>query len=492
MNNNQGAIIIGAGIAGLAAAIRLAVKGYKVNVFEKNPTAGGKIAQYSSKGYRFDAGPSLFTLPEKIEELFFLAGENTGDHFRYHKLETVCRYFFADGTVIDSFSDPEKFAAEMHHKTGENPENIISYLKKAKALYGFSSEIFIDNSFHKRSNYYTNKAFRKAGLKLWKLDPFFTMHQRNTRSFQSGKTIQLFDRYATYNGSSPYKTPATLKIIAHLEHNLGAYFPEKGMYDIAVQLQKLAERKGVVFHFNTIVEEVLFEGRQVSGVIAGGKPYRATVVVNDSDVATFYSTLMPEKKIPKRVLKGDRSTSAMIFYWGMKNTFSTLKLHNILFSNNYPEEFDHLFQKKTITSDPTIYIFISKKLVVSDAPEGKENWFVMINTPEDTGQDWSYLVRIARENIRNKIKKQLAVDVNDFIETEHVVTPKEIEKNTLSYHGSLYGSSSNSQFAAFMRHPNFSRKHKGLYFAGGSVHPGGGIPLCLASAAIIDKEILSL
>lgn len=492
MNQKQKAIIIGSGIAGLAASIRLSVKGYQVTVFEKNAYCGGKIAEYKNKGFRFDTGPSLFTLPEKIDALFSLCGEKTENHFKYHRLDNICRYFYPDKTIVDSFSDPEKFAKEMHSNVGEEPQNIIKYLQKAGALYNMSSEVFIDNSFHKLSNYYQNDAFRKAGMNLLKLDAFTTMHKRNKASFNDEKTVQLFDRYATYNGSNPYKTPATLKLISHLEHNLGAFFPEKGMYDIVHQLELLARRKGVEFVFNTPVEKILITKRRVRGVVAGGIEHPANLVVSDVDVATLYQKVMPGKSIPKKILRGDRSTSAMIFYWGMNHTFPQLQLHNILFTADYKKEFTHLNKTKTIYSDPTVYIFISSKIVPDDAPKNKENWFVMINTPENCGQDWDSFTKEARRNIINKINDTLGIDITKYIETESIKNAVNIEQDTSSFQGSLYGSSSNSKFSAFSRHPNFKSKYKGLFFTGGSVHPGGGIPLCLASAAIIDKEVVSL
>ncbi len=165
-------------------------------------------------------------------------------------------------------------------------------------------------------------------------------------------------------------------------------------------------------------------------------------------------------------------------------------MHNILFSGNYREEFACLFEKKCIYEDPTVYLFIGSKAVPDDAPEGCENWFVMINTPENIGQDWDKLIADARSRIQEKILRVTGIDVEKFRNFEFIQDPRAIERNTASYRGSLYGNSSNSMFAAFQRHPNFTRI-KGLYFTGGSVHPGGGIPLCLSSAKIVSEMIPS-
>ena len=198
---------------------------------------------------------------------------------------------------------------------------------------------------------------------------------------------------------------------------------------------------------------------------------------------------MKRHPLKKRLSKLEPSSSALVFYWGIKKTSPELDVHNILFSENYQEEFKKLFVEKTIYDDPTVYLFISSKIVKTDAPEGKENWFVMINAPSDANQDWDELVQRARQNIVNKINRILKTNIEDFIECEQITSPLTIQENTLSQGGALYGNSSNSMFAAFLRHPNFLNSIKNMYFVGGSVHPGGGIPLCLASAKIVDNEI---
>jgi len=205
----------------------------------------------------------------------------------------------------------------------------------------------------------------------------------------------------------------------------------------------------------------------------------------------LYRQLLKSQPFPDKWFRHERSTSALIFYWGMETMSAGLDLHNILFSNDYQQEFKCLFKLKTIYSDPTVYIFISSKIVKDDAPGGCENWFVMINTPENTGQDWDGMIADARSRIEDKIRRLTGIEVEKHRKFEFIIDPRSIEAMTASYRGSLYGNSSNSVWSAFQRHPNFSRI-KGLYFTGGSVHPGGGIPLCLSSAKIVADMIPSL
>ncbi len=482
------AAIIGSGIAGIGSALRLAAKGYDVTVYEQAAIPGGKISQIRDKGFRFDTGPSLFTLPNQVDELFELFGEKPEDHFRYKKLDTSCKYFWDDGTIVNAWQDTEKFAREVEEVTGVPKTSIEGFLKKSRKLYDVTAEIFMFNSLHKLKNF-TTPNFRKSLLKVYEIDAFTSMHNKNMSWFSHPKIVQLFDRYATYNGSDPYQTPATLNIIAHLEHNIGAFFPEKGMYSIVESLVKLAESQGVKFIYNTPVQEIIIEGKEIAGLKIDDTIKEYDLVISNVDVDTLYRKLLPGYKPHSPRLKTQRSTSALIFYWGINKNFPEVEVHNILFSNDYRKEFSHLFESKTISNDPTVYLFVSSKAVKGDAPEGNENWYVMINVPENVGQDWDAIIADARKHIINRINHVLKVDIEKHILFEHMADPRSIEAKTGSWRGSLYGPSSNNRFAAFLRHPNFKRKFRNLYFTGGSVHPGGGIPLCLASAKIVGNEI---
>lgn len=489
--SRQNIAIIGSGIGGLGSAIRLAAKGHQVTVYEQATAPGGKISQIKEQDFRFDTGPSLFTLPALVDELFELAGENPRDHFQYRKLPSSCKYFWDDGTIINAWQNTEKFADEVEIAAGVEARHIRSFLDKSKRLYELTAEIFMFNSLHKFSNY-TTPAFRRSMLYMHELDAFTSMHARNKRWFSHPKITQLFDRYATYNGSNPYQTPATLNIIAHLEHNIGAFFPEKGMYSIVQSLYELALRQGVTFHFNTPVEQIIIEEKQAKALKVNHKEISYDTVVSNVDVWNLYKNLMPGQKPPKGTSGSQRSSSALIFYWGINKTFPDLEVHNILFANDYRQEFDHLFGSYTISPDPTVYLFISSKTVDGDAPEGMENWYVMINVPENKDQDWDSMIAEARKHIINRINRVLKTDIEKHILFERQADPRTIERDTGSFGGSLYGNSSNNPFAAFMRHPNFKRKIRNMYFTGGSVHPGGGIPLCLASAKIVGEEIQTL
>jgi phytoene desaturase len=489
MDKSAHAIVIGAGVAGMAAAIRLAVQGYTVHVYEQSDQPGGKLGYFETNGYHFDTGPSLFTQPANIEELFELAGELITDYFHYRKMDHSCHYFYEDGTMIRAAADTDDFAAELQHKTGEPAHHLKHYLNSSAKLYDGVANVFLNHSLHKRKTLV--KANIGKAIKTVRISHLMkSMHQVNQQSFQSEKVVQLFNRYATYNGSNPYKAPGMLSLIPHLEHNEGTFYPEGGMISITKALYRLATKKGVIFHFNQPIERIIRHNNKAIGVVVAGKNILSDIVVSNVDVYFTYLRLLNDPEKAKKILKQERSSSALIFYWGINKLFSQLGLHNIFFSNHYQEEFDHLFRLKKAYQDPTVYINITAKCEPGiQAPEGKENWFVMVNVPANVGQDWSQLKTIYRKAVIDKLNRMLQTDIESLIETEDVLDPVLIETKTGSYQGSLYGTSSNSRMAAFLRHPNFSRQIEGLYFVGGSVHPGGGIPLCLKSAKIMSDIV---
>lgn len=482
------AIIVGSGIAGIASAIRLQNKGYTVQVLEKNSYPGGKLTQLNGNGFRFDAGPSLFTMPNLVTELFEISGKKSSDYFHFDQLDVLCNYFYEDGTRISASSDIAIFADEIERKTTDSAEKVKKHLRKSKFIYGVTKEQFLNKSLHKIDSFLSLSTLFSV-FKLPFLNIFSSMNQVNKKAFSDSKTIRLFNRYATYNGSNPYKAPGVLNIIPHLEFGLGAYLPKGGMHQITNSLVRLAKEIGVEFLFNQEVTAIETENNLAISVTTVSDKYAADIIICNADIHTVYEKLIPSAKKLKEVDKQERSSSALIFYWGIDKEFPELDVHNIMFTEDYKTEFDHIFDSKTIYEDPTIYINITSKKIEEDAPKGKENWFVMINVPSVYGQDWDSMVAQARKNILIKISRNLGEDVEKLILFEEQLTPQLIQDKTYSFKGSLYGTSSNSRFAAFFRHKNFSSQYKNLYFCGGSVHPGGGIPLALSSAKIIEKLI---
>jgi phytoene desaturase len=484
------AIVIGSGIAGIAAAIRMQLKDHQVTVFEANNYPGGKLSEISNNGFRFDAGPSLFTLPQYVDELFVLAGKNPKDYFDYIRIEKACDYFYEDGTHLAAWADPAAFAAEVETKTGISSEIITKKLELAANRYQKASRIFLENNLRDIKTW-LSKDVVLALSQIHKLGIFGTMHTENKKELKDERLVKLFDRFATYNGSDPYRAPGILNSIPHLEHNIGTYFPKGGMHQITQSLYKLSLDIGVNYQFNTSVKKINVDRGSAKSIEIENEKYHADLILCNMDVFHAYHKLLPDQKAPRRILSQERSSSALIFYWGIRREFQNLGLHNIFFSQDYKEEFNHLFQKKEVYHDPTVYINISSKYEKSHAPEGCENWFVMINVPANYGQPWDTIIPEAKKSVLKKLSRMLHQDIASIIQTEDILDPRSIESKTSSHRGSLYGTSSNNQFAAFLRHPNQNSNLKNLYFCGGSVHPGGGIPLSLLSAKIATQMALN-
>ena len=482
---NKKAIIVGSGVGGLASGIRIAKLGYDVSIFESNAFIGGKVNSKMIGSYRFDMGPSVFTEPHLIQELVALCGKSE-DFFEYRRLDESCRYFFADGQHVNLKSGKTEVSKTFEQSFGEDLNQTESFLDRMKSNYEAVYPVFIEVSLH-RFKHWFNKSVWKAISRIPKYGLLSSMHQVNKSVFKNPKTAQIVNRMATYNGSSPYRTPGMLNIISHLELNEGPAMPKGGMVAITDTLKKLAEDCGISFYTNEYVSEIIHQNNSVVGVKTVNGTYECNLVVSNMDVHFTYEKLLNGFAAPHKILNQEKSTSAIVFYWGIKGSFDQFGVHNILFAENYEAEFNALFETKTMHVDPTIYIHITSKVEKNDAPTGCENWFVMVNAPINVGQGWDEILTQTRERIIRKISKHLNTDVEELIEVEEIADPRTIESTYFGKQGSIYGNSSNSAFSAFYRHPNFSKTIKGLYFSGVTVHPGGGIPLALNSAKIVER-----
>jgi phytoene dehydrogenase-like protein len=264
-----------------------------------------------------------------------------------------------------------------------------------------------------------------------------------------------------------------------------------GIYAIPAALGRLAAKLGVKLVLDTRVERILHSKRRILGIQAGGESLAYDIVVSNADVLRTYEDLLedPGARLALRYKALEPSSSGLVFFWGMKDGNPELGVNNIFFSADYPREFRELFVERVCPVDPTVYVNVTSKVTPVDAPQQGENWFVLINAPCDVGQDWPAEVDASRQRILSRVRRALGRDVAGSITAEEVMTPRDIQNNTGSRLGSLYGISSNTSMAAFLRHPNRSRRYRGLYFCGGSVHPGGGMPLAVLSGKIASDLI---
>jgi len=489
------AAVVGGGIGGLSAAAALAAKGFHVSLFEKNAALGGKAGSREINGYRFDTGPSLLTLPHMFDRLFHMAERRREDYIDFIPLSPITRYWFDDGSRTVSGSTSACIDA-FSRTLNTSRDDLERYFRYCRKIYAITHRLFLEKSLH-RIRTYTSKETLHSLFRFFSIDPFRTMHKANSSFFSDARMVQLFDRFATYNGSSPYKAPAALNNIVHVEHGIGGFAVSSGIYGIIQGLERLADELGADIHREAEVRRILYtrnkrNRRIIEGIQTDKNTYQFRVVVSDVDVMTLYTRLLNDQEAPmvKRYRKLPPSSSGIVFYWGMLTDFPELGIHNIFFSADYKKEFMQIHDQQSVPDDPTVYVNITSKITPSDAPAGCENWFVLINAPPHDGRDWKKDIPAVRAAVLKRISRALGKPIEQYISEEAWLTPDDIEKETGSFRGSLYGISSNSASAAFFRHPNSSRRYRGLYLCGGSVHPGGGMPLA-ASSGMIAADIIA-
>lgn len=489
MTSPRDVVVVGAGVGGLATAVRMAARGHRVTVLEAASTVGGKLGEHVDAGHRFDRGPSLFTMPELMEELDALVPHDVPGRpapFAYRTLDRSTHYFWEDEEKpLVAWTDSARFAKDVEARWGVPAKRLTRHLEKSRSAFELTRGVFLERSLHEGSTYRTSAAWRLLS-RVWTLPLLGSLHSHNKRHLKHPKLTQFFNRYATYNGSDPHRAPAMMHVIPHLEHGIGTFLPEGGMRSIPLHLENLGRALGVTFLTDTPATRILHAEGRITGVEdAQGQVHRADWVVSNADLHPTYRKLLPDVKAPERILNQERSTSGVIFYWGVKGTHPELSLHNILFSKDYRAEFNRIQHEGTPGEDPTVYINITSKELPQDAPEGHENWFVLMNVEANPEMWDDDAVAVLREQVLAKIERTLGARPD--IVCEQVLKPQTIESLTGSWRGALYGASSNSAAAAFLRHRNRSTDLEGLYFCGGSVHPGGGIPLCLLGARIVDE-----
>ncbi len=489
---NKNVIVIGAGLGGLSAAIRLAAQGARVSVLERNATPGGKVNLHCAAGYTFDTGASLLTMRHVVEELFESIGRRIEDYLEIVPLEPICRYTWPDGATLDTYTDLEKTEREIHKLAPEDVAGFRKFLNNARRKYEVANRTFLAHSLNDLPKLLRPRYARDlAVISSWRnLDAH--VHQY----FRSPRLQQLFNRYATYNGSSPYAAPATFALIPYVEFGLGAWYVRGGMYNLPRALARLCEELGVEIRTGAEVEKILIERKRACGVtLKDGAVTRCDAVIANSDAVETYRTLVDESArriyTNKKLARIEPSCSGFVMLLGLTRRYDQLAHHNIFFSSNYPAEFRAIFDDLRPADDPTIYVCASSRTDASQAPAGHENLFVLVNAPSTSERTcWAKEANNYRYLIIGKLEAYGLENLRASIDYEKIITPDDFEKTYRANRGSIYGVSSNKLTSAFLRPPNKARDIAGLYFAGGATHPGGGIPLVLLSGKMAADLVM--
>jgi phytoene desaturase len=478
---NTRAVVVGAGVGGLAAAIRLRALGHQVTMFERNDVVGGKLAAYVRDGYTFDIGPSLVTLPHVFDDVFRAAGTTLDDQVDLVRLDPQFVYHWADGSSLIVPDGDDATAAAFEAFAPGAGEQWRAFDDRGRRIWDVADRTFFAGPM---SNPLALARRIRSPFDLTAIDPLRTLERSAESFFDDPRLVQWAGRYATYSGSSPYAAPATLACIPHIEARFGCWYPLGGLDALRVALERVALGVGVEVTTGADVAHITATPTgPVSGVeLADGTVEDADIVIANVDAEHLYRDLLPDARALRRVRRARRSTSGFVLCVGVRGLTPGLQHHNVWFSDGYRAEYDQL-DAGAPADDPTIYACVSSVTDPSQAPDGCENWFLLVNTPPDVEVDADVYGDLVLDRLADR-----GVDLRPRVEFRHAMTPSDIERRYRSPGGAIYGTSSNGKRAAFVRPANRGAR-PGLYLVGGSSHPGGGLPLVTTSAEIVTRMI---
>ena len=486
-------VVIGAGVGGLVAALELAAQGLEVVVVERSASPGGKLREVAAGGARIDSGPTVFTLRPVFEELFDAVGESLSDHLTLRPLERLARHAWADGARLDLFADVERSAAAIGELAGpREAQGYRAFCARARRIYGILEPRFIRRQRPSLPALCLNGGAR-GFLDVMRLSPYTRLWEALGGHFRDPRLRQLFGRYATYSGCSPFLAPATLMLIAHVEQQ-GVWTVEGGMQCIPVTLARLAAARGAQFRYGCAVEEVLIEQGRAAGVrLADGEHIAAGAVVANADAAALGAGMLggAAARAAPRAHRATRSLSAVTWSLLAEAEGFPLLRHNVFFCDDYTAEFDDLFRRHRVPAAPTVYVCAQDRADGQpDGPGAAERLFCLVNAPSigDTHPFSAAEIRQCEDRTFSHLDRcGLRVRRMEGIQT---TTPAEFERMFPGTGGALYGRALHGPFASFGR-PAAASRVPGLYLAGGSVHPGPGLPMAALSGRLAASRLMA-
>jgi phytoene desaturase len=470
------AIVVGAGVGGLCAAIRLRAAGHDVTVFERNPSAGGKLTALVEGGYTFDLGPTLFTMPHLYDEVFRLAGTSLDEQVELIRLDPQFHHRWPNGSRLDLADGREQTVAAVEAFAPGSGPAWATFDAHARQIWEIAERTFLAGPV--TSPWSLARRSRNL-LDVRRIDGARTLAKLASSSFDDPRLRQLVGRYATYSGSSPYAAPATLACIHHVQQEFGCWHVRGGVANVAARLVTSARSMGVDFRFESDVGRITAAGGRATGVeLADGGSEAADLVISDVDAAHLFTELLPDPRRARDLDAAGRSMSAFVMCAAVRGRTEGIAHHNVLFSLHDEQEFRYL-QAGRLPIDPTVYACVSSVTDPSMAPRDAENWVFLVNVPAGVGIDR----KLMSAAVLNRLGER-GIDLRDRIDFTRSLLPADIDARYRAPGGAIYGTSSNGRTAAFRRPANVGPVD-GLFLVGGSAHPGGGLPLVAIGARIV-------
>jgi 1-hydroxycarotenoid 3,4-desaturase len=483
-------VIIGAGIGGLSSAIALAAQGCAVTVVESHARSGGKMREAEVGGTWIDCGPTVFTMRWVFDALFAVGAARLTDHIRLHRLDTLARHAWTGDERLDLFADPARSAAAIGDFAGaDEARRFTAFCAEARTIYRTLKDPFL------RSPKPTPLSLsHRIGLHrpaaLFGIRPFGTLWKSLCRNFRDPRLRQLFGRYATYSGSSPFLAPATLMLIAHVEQD-GVWAIEGGMQRLADALETVARKLGVQFHFGTTVQKILVQGGRAAGVaLSAGEPMAADAVIVNADSNALADGLFGKDTADcvAPTARSDRSLSAVTWAMTAHCTGFSLRHHNVFFSPDYRAEFDALLGDLRLPAQPTVYVCAPDRSDTDTNP-GHERLFMLVNAPA-TGDEHEFAPEEIEKCLNQVLARLAGCGLSLRPEAITATTPSDFHRRFPGTGGALYGRASHGWRASFRR-PGAATSIPGLYLAGGSAHPGAGVPMAALSGQLAAQRLLA-
>jgi diapolycopene oxygenase len=485
-------VVIGGGLGGLSAAISLAGEGFDVTLIEKNDKLGGKLNVLQRDGFTFDLGPSILTLPHIFESLFTRVGRRMEDYVAIQPVLPHWRNFFEDGTVFDLTPDRAAMDAELARVAPQDAAGFYRFLDYSKKLCALTEAGYFEKGV---DSFWELLRCYGPIRSLLGFDVFRTMDQGVRRFVKSEKLIDTLNYFIKYVGSSPYDSPALMNLLPHVQFGYGLWYVKGGMYNLAVALERLARELGVRIHLNTEIAEISRSGTRVTGVqTTQGDRFDAELVVSNMEVIPALKRLLREDEAALRpVAKFAPSCSGLVVHLGVDRQYPQLAHHNFFYSAQSRAHFDAVFRTRRLSDDPTIYLVAPCRTDAAQAPDGCDVIKCLPHIPHIDDQESltrdDYLA--FRERVLVKLERMGLTELRKHIVCEETWTPLDIQSKYYSNRGSIYGVVTDRFKNLGFKAPQRSGTYKNLYFVGGSVNPGGGMPMVVLSGQLVRDKILS-